>query len=262
MKRWCVSSDWHLDRITQGVERFGEVRDAVKELVDFTIAQQLDAFVFLGDVCDPDAGACTWRISKFLVETARRLERVGIPTLWLAGNHDVIEDGSGDTTLAPLKGLICSDQLVTVVEAPSAFALRNVPFSPSPMVCLPFAATSRAYDPATFIEKNAHCTELVLSHLNVKGCVPGEETYEMPRGKEVYLPELPEGTFVLQGHYHKRQSFKHGGAQVVIPGSLAKLSFSEESHEPGGLLVEWGADGVPQTTGTPTPKKRRGKKVA
>ena len=63
----------------------------------------------------------------------------------------------------------------------------------------------------------------------------------MPRGRDILLPtELlarPD-VLVLQGHYHRQQVFHHMGAVVHVVGSLARLTFSEQNHLPGYLIVE------------------------
>ena len=77
------------------------------------------------------------------------------------------------------------------------------------------------------------------------GIHPGSETEDMPRGREVLFPgEQTRGAVArMNGHYHARQThgLGDGGPDVIIPGSLARLGFGEESNEPGFLLVDTGA---------------------
>lgn len=234
------TSDWHLDHVTAGKSRFDEVCNAVDETVRTAIQEKCDHYFFLGDLMDPDSGSVTYRALKFANGVMRRLRDAEITSHWLAGNHDVVEDGYGTTTLTPLCSL-GRHLFAHVYEYPEV----NV-FSGLTIVALPFTATSHAYDPGAFIkqasvrvESIANVPTVVIGHLNVVGVIPGEETNEMPRGREVVFPREQIRNFLpnahlFHGHYHRRQV--HDG--VHIPGALARLTFGEELHDPGYMLVE------------------------
>lgn len=231
--KFVAISDVHLDHVTHGVRRFEEVRDAMHVAADRAIEENADAFFFLGDLCDPDSGSSVFRAVEVALDVALRLVMRHIPSVWLAGNHDVIEDGTGDTTLSPLRALQ-HPGLVHVAERP-----RTIVIADRHVVCLPFTATSHPYDvegAVGMMTANLRReTAISLSHLNVPGVVPGEETLEMPRGREVILPVhlLKDRVgLMLQGHYHRQQVTGDG---VVIPGSLARLAFGEEGNRPGFL---------------------------
>lgn len=241
-----VCSDAHADWVTAGVRRYEEVRLAMTQAVLAAVAQRADAFFFLGDLCDPDDAPAALRAARLAMEAASELHRHGVPSYWLAGNHDVIEDGSGDTTLSPLHVLgdpergqmevYCLDRPVARWEA--KFNL----------VALPYVATSHAYDTAGFVSKASRFDNelptIVVGHLAIPGVQPGEETTEMPRGREVTLPldeikRLPGKVIVMNGHYHRRQDFRAAnGVTVHIPGSMARLTHGEEQHQPSFMVVE------------------------
>lgn len=228
-----VTSDWHLDWTTHGVDRFEELRAAVRETVDTAIRERVDLYLFLGDLCDPDSGSSVFRCVEVAIEAATRLAGNRIQSVWMAGNHDVIEDGSGRTTLAPLCGI--HDTKIHVSERPAA-----LPFYGKVLITLPFAPTCRAYDPEKWVTSNIvgdPRDKIVIGHLSVPGIIPGEETTEMPRGREVVFPvAASEGVALrMNGHYHRRQVTPEG---IHIPGSLARLTFGEEENNPGYLLVE------------------------
>ncbi len=238
MKIVC-SSDWHGDHVTHGVRRFAEVEAAVHETVDRAIEEQADVYAFLGDLCNPDSGSSVFRVVRLAVEAASKLAARGIWSIWIAGNHDVVEDGSGETTLTPLSGLAL--ERVVVCEKPRVFPIdsggRRVWF-----LALPYTATSHAYDPASFVSalhpEIPKADLVTLAHMTeIAGVEPGEETLEMSRGRGVPLPMdllRDRSALVMNGHFHRQQ--KYGG--VWIPGSLARLTFCEERHEPGYLVVE------------------------
>lgn len=236
MKLVC-SSDWHVDWNTHGIARFAEVKEAAHRTVDRAIEENADAYVFVGDLCDPDSGSSVFRGVELAVDVSTRLAARGIASAWIAGNHDVIEDGSGDTTLSPLRALANMTDMVEVFERPGVFSRAG-----AHVICLPYAATSHAYDVETMLEGLSNGLErektVVAVHLNIAGVVPGEETLEMPRGREVWLPvEVAKRSarYVIGGHYHRKQRTKDG---VWITGSIARLTFGEEGNEPSFLVLE------------------------
>jgi DNA repair exonuclease SbcCD nuclease subunit len=249
------SSDYHLDHVTQGIPRFDELRRAVHEVVDVAIEQEVDAFVFGGDLCDPDSGACVFRAVRVALEAAMRLNESKIPNYWLVGNHDVIEDGSGDTTLDPLMALDEEGLETRVLREPRLLPVfteaklgdltttQNFQF-----LALPFTPTNRNYNADStvreLLKQSAGVKLVVLSHLSMPGVQPGEETTEMPRGRDIEFPiqafadSNANVAVVLQGHYHRAQKIEIPGVgPCVIPGSLARLTFSEEGNQIGYALV-------------------------
>ena len=238
-----ISSDWHGDHVTHGVSRFAEISRAVHESVDRAIEEQVDVYAFLGDLCNPDSGSAVFRTTRLAIEVATRLRASGIKFLAISGNHDVIEDGSGETTLTPLSGLVDEDGMITVCEQPALLMLDDV-F----VAAFPFTASAHAYDPVAkwteFQQKIVQLTEhwkcekkvVVLAHMTeIEGVEPGEETTEMSRGRGVPLPAdlMINADLVANGHFHRQQLHGH----VWIPGALARLTFGEERHPPSYLLA-------------------------
>lgn len=229
------SSDWHGDVITQGVDRYDEVDRGVMESVGHATDIKADAYFFGGDLCDPHT-ARAHRSVMLAHKAAYTLNITGIPSYWLVGNHDVIEDGSGGHTLMSLgwcSGAVMSDPQWFPVGTHRDFI--NV-------IALPFTPTVRGYDPVEFIEGLEIDNDkpiLVLGHLNLKGICAGSETLDMPRGREVFWPtdairaKFPKAIMV-GGHYHERQTYD----DVRIIGSTARLTYGEGDHEVGFLELE------------------------
>lgn len=241
-----VSSDWHGDYVSHGVPRFREVREAVHHTVDVAIEEGAGLYAFTGDLCDPDSGSVVFRCVELALEVAARLSEAKIRSVWVAGNHDVIEDGSGDTTLSPLRAFALMTGMVHVFERPGVYRLSRIRDGVEEEVsaiALPFTATSHGYDVESFLRSLDDPAEwpasraMVLAHLNVPGVVPGEETTDMPRGREIVLPvEAAKkcAKYVINGHYHRQQKTESG---VWIPGSVARFTFGEEGHQPSFLVL-------------------------
>jgi len=232
MTRLLITSDWHLDATTAGVERREDLEAAVDRIACAVKEEDVEGFAFLGDLCDPDSPRA-WRAVEVAMRFAHQLEDSSVVQLWLVGNHDVVEDGRCSSTLLPLRGAG-----FRVVDTPQSTVLAGVP-----VVALPFTPRSHAYDPAAFVRDRpplqAAGVPLVISHLCVEGIEPGSESKEFARGREVFLPleqiaaSLP-GALVFNGHYHRRQTFR----EVNVPGSLARLTRGERENSPGFLIVE------------------------
>lgn len=243
-----LCSDLHADWTTAGVDRFPEIAKAAHEAADRAIAERASVFAFLGDLCNPDSGSCVFRAVGLAMELATKLYLRGVSSIWLAGNHDVIETGRGDTSLTPLRALEMLPEApgaVYVVERPAAIEI-SMPYGQDDrqtvrFVCLPFTASSHGYEADAAIidlaEGSPKQDTVILSHLHVAGVEPGEESGEMARGREHALPvalAMEKAAAVFQGHYHRQQKTKDG---VWIVGSPARLTFSPgiEEHRPGFL---------------------------
>jgi DNA repair exonuclease SbcCD nuclease subunit len=255
-----ASSDWHGDWKTLGVNRFDELEGHANAFVARCVAEKVERAFFLGDLSDPDSGPCVFRAVGLLVEVALALYHNGISFHAVAGNHDVIEDGSGDTTLTPLRKLAEWTQFsnppqrggmnarIFVHDRPEEMLIGERRPNDARILALPFTAASHAYQPDEVVREVLSHTPreaplIVLSHLAVAGIQPGEETIEMPRGREILFPydlfEGRENTLILQGHYHRGQVFQlPGHPPIHVVGSLMRLTFGEEQHEPRFLIVE------------------------
>ena len=234
-----LCSDWHLDHVTEGVSRFDDIARAVEQTVRTAVDEKVDHYCFLGDLADPDKSMSVFRAIGLAQDVAMELRQYPIRSHWLAGNHDVIEDGSNTTTLTPLRSIADGDH-ISLYENPG-YANLTEGVDAIRLLALPYTATSNPYDPVKYVTKELDTddTLIVLSHLNLSGITPGSETKELPRGREVALPfgmfrSRSGKTILLQGHYHERQRYEN----VEIVGSLVRLTYGEESNTPGFLLID------------------------
>jgi len=233
-----LTSDWHGDALTGGYRRGSDIEKAARATVDYAVDNQIDWWIFLGDLCDPDNGSSTLYGVEISLAIANELAKASIWNAWIAGNHDVIEDGSGRTTLTPLRraDLIFN----TVFERPEATLRLGPGVLLQP---LPYVSRTTAYDPDLMVRKlrtTAGDDDLVVfgGHLQSAGAKLGSETHDMPRGRDVAWPMEAVKLFPKRrcygGHYHQRQKV----GELTIVGSLERLSFGEESNRPGFMVVE------------------------
>lgn len=232
-----ITGDWHADAQIAGRRRVDEVAAAVRAVVARAVeldeAGEAVGVVVLGDMSDPDSPRC-WSALAVVAEAMRALDDNEIPSLWLTGNHDVVDDGHGSHCLQPLAPLLRSGDVVGVPGIHFLGPWRDG------VLCLPYTPRDRTYDPRVVVPELAQrCAEegvrvsAVVGHLMIEGIGPGSESDEFARGKDVFLPleELAAcfpGVPVFNGHYHRRQTYRG----VEIPGSLVRLTLGEISNRP------------------------------
>lgn len=249
--RILATGDWHGDHVTAGYERFDEVQRAVDRTVDYAIAaaNDIDLYLFLGDLCDPDTtDPLVHRAIAASVATANRLRDGGVASVWLTGNHDIIEDGHGSHTLMALKAAGHY-----VIDHPGSFLLDAIVGGEASgllLVALPYTSLTKKYDPAEVVRRIRQAREhgaleesrhvIVAGHCTrIAAFEDGSETLDMARGRDLSFPVeealalKPGATTLLNGHYHQR----HLGP-VYTPGSLIRCTHGEEDFTPGFLVLE------------------------
>ncbi len=234
-----LTGDWHSDFLTAGVRRYEDVENAALQLVSAAHNHNVDYFIFLGDLSDPEGAIWANRLA---IKVTRQLGNK-VASIWLVGNHDVVEDGYGTHTMIPLAATG-----VTVLDQPVARRLRAGSASQGVseiwLVAFPYTSTARTYDPAKKVAELAEeipkgAQVIVISHLMLEGIGPGSETKDMARGRDVFLPVVllravfPDCT-IYNGHYHTAQTFNG----VHLPGSLVRLTQSEIGNVSGYLIGE------------------------
>jgi DNA repair exonuclease SbcCD nuclease subunit len=240
-------SDLHFDAVTAGVSRFAEVDAALERATAYAIdnLEVGDLFVFTGDAADPDSGPIVLRAAASLLRSAIQLSEAGIDSIWVKGNHDDALDGTGCSTLAPLRPLGNATAMnrgeggrgLVVVAEGAVPGLHVGPDGEYTACCLPYPG-SIFYDPASALRDAATDGRplLVFGHLVVPGLQQGEEAHEMARGKEVFFPVdaleevRPKVALTLNGHHHRRQWVEK--YDIHIPGSAARLRFGPEEGNP------------------------------
>jgi DNA repair exonuclease SbcCD nuclease subunit len=231
-----VTGDWHPDVVTLGIPRFDEVATAAYATVQAAIDEDVDVYCFLGDLADPDSGASTFRALELAMNVAMRLVQHGKHSIWISGNHDVFEDGSNTTTITPMRSLQREGGYVHVAETPRVVTIEDVRF-----MCLPFTSATREAKDTETIASSLWPKEgrvVVLGHMtHIRGVGIGSETTDMPRGRAVPFPMVATVQAVARfnGHFHARQVSPDG---IIMPGTLARLRFDEERHNPGYVLAE------------------------
>lgn len=226
------TGDWHLDAKTFGFRRMADVQDSAMAIVALVKDEQVDVVVNLGDLCDPHRDEAPAH-ARFAIQWSREVIAANAKSvIWVVGNHDVIEDGRGGSTLAP----------IGAVGGPISLASR--PMVIGSIACLPHAPKSHAYDTEDAIARMSQMeialVDVVVGHLSISGYTPGSESGDMARGREMVFPvdavrkcapEVP----MINGHYHAQFQDPY---PVWTPGSLVRLRVDEVSNTPGVLIYD------------------------
>lgn len=237
--------DLHLDWTTHGVDRFPELQRSLGRVLEAAIEERVDAVFVVGDLFNPDSGPRVFRCLELCMGFMRALAEANIEQVWIAGNHDVIEDGSGTTTLTPLKSFADTMPTTTIVfERPGWVRFKDARC----VIGLPFVAATAGYKstPVDELRSMVGCEvdgAIVVGHMTeLPGVVLDNESTDLARGRGIPFPleETRGAACRLNGHFHKAQTVTDpgGGPPIIIPGSLARLTFGESKNEPGFVIVE------------------------
>lgn len=246
--RILVTSDWHADAVTAGVERLPELAEYVSALETAVHDQKVDLVLNLGDCWDPGSVQDP-RWARFVYESLFHLgqaayQQGGGGLVAIPGNHDVIDVADPTSTLSPLR--VARPQHVVVLEEPTTYRMGDVALLALPYVSRAFERTDayrRALDDAleAALKAARHSPLVVVAHLAFEGMTPGSESTDMARGREVPFPvalvEQVGPTAVLNGHYHARQTIRRGALDIEIPGAPIRFTFGEAKDGPRGFLV-------------------------
>lgn len=240
-----LTSDWHLDWVTAGAARLTELERYIDVVEEVVVREAVDFVFFLGDGCDP-GGMLASLYAATMIDAARRFHRAARRgSVWIAGNHDVIESSRGTTTLSPVRvAMEGNEDVFAVFERPGFIELPGLGVLALPYVARDVETTAYGAD-LTDALRAASATSspvCVLGHLAVPGARMSSESHELARGRDVEIPigdvmAILEPVFVANGHYHDAQIVKYGGAEIIIPGSPVRLTFGERNDDLKGFTI-------------------------
>jgi DNA repair exonuclease SbcCD nuclease subunit len=252
-----ATSDWHFDAVTAGKPRLREFFDYREKLVEVIRKEKPALLAVGGDFFDP-GGMNAHKYTSILLETVSILNEVAVEgggvSVWIAGNHDVVETSEGFTTLSPLvyalEGGFSSgsdrNYKPNVFERPGLveFSQRGKGREEFQVLALPYVAKSFGFDWSSvnrFAVNPRNLPLIVLGHLTVPGAIMGTESKEMARGRDLEMVDLEpfDPKVIINGHYHAAQIVEWKGRKVIIPGSPMRFNFGEsQDKNKGYTLIE------------------------
>ena len=254
--RLIHTADWHLGRLFHNQHLTADQDYVLRQLVELVAEVKPAAVIVAGDLYDravPPIEAVDL-LDHVLTEL---VDRLGVPVIAIAGNHDSAVRVGFASRLLRERGLYLVGELP---QAASPIILRDE-HGPVRVSALPYAdpAEARAvYDAADIHDQQAvtsagvaralaaaepHERHVLVAHAFVAGGVESESERPLSVGG---AQQVSAGTFagfdyVALGHLHRPQSC--GSDTVRYAGSLLKYSFAEHAHQKSVSVVDIGPRG-------------------
>ncbi len=262
----------HLSDVHLGMENYGRLDPATglstrladfcatfDEAIERAIGEPVDAVLFAGDAYKTRDPTPTYQ--REFAKRIRRLADAGIPTVLLAGNHDLPNAASRAS----------ATEIFGVLGLPNVHVSRRVEtlrletrHGPLQVVTLPWLTRSAVLSRDE--HRNQSLRELneimvsklegfvgdqvaqldpavpavLLGHCHLFGAEIGAERW-LVVGEDPMIGEgalrHPHLDYVALGHIH-RQQMRHGEPPIAYSGSINRVDFSEEKEEKGFYVTE------------------------
>lgn len=254
--RLIHTADWHLGRLFHNQHLTTDQDYVLKQLVELAAEVEPAAVVVAGDLYDR-AVPPTEAVDLLDHVLTELVDRLGIPVIAIAGNHDsAVRVGFGSALLGQ-QGLHVVGKLS---QAAAPIVLRDE-HGPVRVSALPFAdpaeARSAFGDPAIHDQQAVsaagaaralaagapHERHVLVAHAFVTGSLESESERPLSVGgaQQVAASTFAGFDYVALGHLHRPQSC--GSDAVRYAGSLLKYSFAEHAHDKSVCVVDIGARG-------------------
>lgn len=240
--------------------RFEDFVAALARVVDYSIEQGCDVFLFSGDAYRNASPEPVYQ--KMFARELKRLSDAGIKTILLVGNHDQILRSTSSHAMSVFQslevpGVLTVDRptLTTIDTANGAFQLIGLPH-----VTRHQLVTSEKYSamPAAAVEKiliehvdsllkgyydqlDRSLPAVVTAHMTVDRALAGIEQelligYTMTFPMDIFIDDRVD--YVALGHVHRHQSLRKELPAIVYAGSLERIDFGEQEEDKGFVHVK------------------------
>ncbi len=240
--------------------RFEDFVLALTKVVNYSIEQYVDVFLFSGDAYRNASPEPIYQ--KFFARELKRLSDAGIKTILVVGNHDQILRSTSSHAMSVFQslevpGMLTIDKPVQqVINTKSgAFQLIGLPHvTRHQMLTLEkYAAVPGPTLDRMLIENvsdllRGHYEQLdpllptvVTAHMAVDSATAGIEQelligYTLTFPAEIFIH--PNVDYAALGHIHKHQIVRAAEPAIVYAGSLERVDFGEEKEDKGFVHVQ------------------------
>lgn len=237
--------------------RFEDFARALRQVIDYTIDNGADVFLFSGDAYKNPTPEPIYQ--KIFARQLKRLSDARIPVVLLPGNHDQILKSSSSHAMSVFESLAVPG--LTVVDHPVLLDL-NTKSGPLQVIAIPhvtrhllmthdkYSAMGAAELDRVLIklvqdllqgfynDLNDKIPTVVTAHMMVDRARAGAEEelmagYTMTFPTEFFIDQRID--YVALGHVHKHQVLRQSKPTIAYAGSLERVDFSEE-HEDKGFV--------------------------
>jgi DNA repair protein SbcD/Mre11 len=250
------TADWHLGRLFHNVHLTHDQEHVLEQLVALVRDVRPAAVIVAGDLYDR-AVPPTEAVDLLDHVFTEIVDRLGVPVIAIAGNHDSAVRVGFASALLRERGLHLVGELP---QAASPIVLHG-DHGPVHVCALPFADPAEARhaydDPAIHDQQGVTSAgvaralaaapagerRILVAHAFVAGGLESESERPMSVGGAQQVPAAVFAGFdyVALGHLHRPQAC--GSETVRYAGSLLKYSFAEHAHDKSVSVVEIGPPG-------------------
>jgi exonuclease SbcD len=248
-----------LDPATGLSTRLADFCATFDEAIERAIREPVDAVLFAGDAYKTRDPTPTYQ--REFAKRIRRLADAGIPTVLLAGNHD-LPNAASRASATEIFGVLGLPQ-VHVSKRVETLRL-DTRHGPLQVVTLPWLTRSALLSREEhrglslrelnevlvtklggFVQDQVERLDpdvpaVLLGHCHLFGAEIGAERW-LVVGEDPMISEgalrHPHLDYVALGHIH-RQQIRHGEPPIAYSGSINRVDFSEEKEEKGFWLTE------------------------
>jgi DNA repair protein SbcD/Mre11 len=213
-------------------QRAVDIERSFEAAITDILTRDVDLVLHAGDVFHHTRPS--WSTLTHFVRQMRRLERAGIPTVVIAGNHD--------TPRLRTTGSVYALLALALPEIRFAFGYDTdehpLPDLDLLIHCVPHGSLTNPDPPAVLIDPRRR--NIVLAH----GTAPG---YNVHAGREAGEAELRGNVldvgfdYVALGHEHLRGA---AGINAYYSGSTERTSWGDQAVQPGYALVSLAGPGA------------------
>ncbi len=254
--RLIHTADWHLGRLFHNQHLTGDQAYVLEQLVALAAEVHPAAVIVAGDLYDR-AVPPTEAVDLLDHVLTELVDRLGIPVIAIAGNHDSAVRVGFASLLLRERGLHLVGELP---QAASPIVLRDE-HGPVRVSALPYADPAEArpfYGDPDIHDQQAvtaagvaralaagepHERHVLVAHAFVAGGLESESERPLSVGgaQQVSVNTFAGFDYVALGHLHRAQTCGSDAARYA--GSLLKYSFAEHAHEKSVSVVDIGSRG-------------------
>jgi DNA repair exonuclease SbcCD nuclease subunit len=189
------------------------------EYIDWFIGmckkEKVDCIAFLGDFFE-NRNAINVRTMKHATEACRRLNAVGVPIIWIVGNHDLYHRAN--------RTIFSTDMFSDLAN----FLVVSEPMKITKDI---FAAPYLFKDEYPTLVKDINSYPYVMGHFEFRDFVVTGADRKMEHGPDA--DDFSKPKHIFSGHFHKRQANKN----IIYIGNTFPTNFGDAGDKERGCCM-------------------------